>query len=93
MGLFFLAAALRALWNQRHDLSRVAVYSGLICVSLSPLFVVHQYSSRYTAMALPFLILAVDDWRLWQTETLLLSGVGAGMGVLSLFGYLYLNKA
>jgi hypothetical protein len=43
-------------------------------------------------MALPFLILAADDWRRWQTETLLLSGVGAGMGVLSLFSYLYLGQ-
>lgn len=92
VGLLFLASALRALWKQRNDLRRIAVYSGLICVSLSPLFVVHQYSSRYTAMALPFLILAADDWRRWQTETLLLSGVGAGMGVLSLFSYLYLGQ-
>jgi hypothetical protein len=90
VGLFFLASALRALWAERNDLRRIAVYSGLIAVSLSPLFVAHQYSSRYTGMALPFLILAADGWRRWQTETLLLSAAGAGMGALSLFSYLYM---
>jgi len=89
IGLFFLAAVLRALWRHRTDLKRIAVYSGLVCVALSPLFVAHQYSSRYTAMALPFLILTAEDWRRWATETLLLSGIGAALGFLSLFGYFY----
>jgi hypothetical protein len=91
VGLLFLASVLRALWSQRKDLPRVAVYSGLIIVALSPLFVAHQYSSRYTAMTLPFLILAAHDWRRWQVGTVVLSAVGATAGFLSLFSYLYLS--
>ena len=67
-GVVFLAVLLRIIWESRKDPRRLTVNAGLLCIAASPMFVVHQYSSRYTAMSLPYLILAArpggnGDWR------------------------------
>jgi len=87
-GVVFLAILLRMIWESRNDLRRLTVNAGLLCVVASPMFVAHQYSSRYTAMSLPYLILAAQPWRQWRLETGIMAALGCGVGFLSLYGYL-----
>jgi hypothetical protein len=86
-GVVFLVTLLRIIWGGREDLIRVTVNAGLLCVAASPTFVAHQYSSRYTAMSLPYLILAAQPWRDWGLKTVITASVGCGVGFLSLLGY------
>jgi hypothetical protein len=86
-GVVSLALLLKLLWDGRRDLKLVAVHGGLLCVAASPIFVAHQYSSRYTAMSLPYLILAAQPLREWTLKTVVSAAVGCGIGFLSLFGY------
>jgi hypothetical protein len=88
-GVVFLAFLLRIIWEGRKDLSLVTVNAGLLCVAASPIFIAHQYSSRYTAMSLPYLILAAQQWREWRLRTVITAVVGCGVGFLSLFGYFF----
>ena len=86
-GVVFLAVLLRMIWESRQDHRRLIVNAGLLCVTASPMFDAHQYSSRYTAMSLPYLILAAQPWRRWRLETVLTAALGCGVGFLSLYGY------
>jgi hypothetical protein len=86
-GVVFLAALLRMSWDSRNNLKRLTVNAGLLCVAASPVFISHQYSSRYTAMSLPYLILAAHPWRQCKLEMPLLAVLGCGAGFLSLSGY------
>jgi hypothetical protein len=86
-GVLFLAVLLRMIWEGRKDLRRLTVNTGLLCVAAAPLFNTHQYSSRYTAMSLPYLILAAQPWRQWKPETVMTAVLGCGLGFLSLYGY------
>jgi len=86
-GVVFLSALLRMIWESRRDLRRLTVNAGLLSVAASPMFVAHQYSSRYTAMALPYLILAAQPWRQWRLESVTMAVLGCGVGFLSLYGY------
>lgn len=86
-GVLFLAVLLRMMWESRKDLRRLTVNAGLLCVSAAPLFDTHQYSSRYTAMSLPYMILAAQPWRQWRLETVMMAVLGCGLGFLSLYGY------
>lgn len=86
-GVVFLVVLLRIIWKAREDLMQVTVNAGLLCVAASPMFVAHQYSSRYTAMSLPYLILAAQPWREWRLKTVITAVVGCGVGFLSLLGY------
>ena len=86
-GAVFLVVLLRNIWQERANLTRVTINSGLLCVAVSPVFVAHQYSSRYTAMSLPYLILAAQPWREWELTTVITAAIGCGVGFLSLFGY------
>jgi hypothetical protein len=86
-GIVFLALSLRMIWEKRMDLMRVTINVGLLCVAASPMFVAHQYSSRYTAMTLPYLILAAQEWRRWRLETVITTILGCAIGYLSLYGY------
>jgi hypothetical protein len=87
VGLIFLAWLLRTTWKGRNDLRVVLVNLGLLGVALSPVFIGHQYSSRYTAMSLPYMILAAEPWRRWGVATVVTSIVGVVIGVVSLSGY------
>ena len=86
-GAVFLILLLRSIWEGRGDLTRVTVSAGLLCMAASPVFLGRQYSSRYTAMSLPYLVLAAQPWRQWTVQTLTAAVLGCGMGFLSLLGY------
>lgn len=74
-------------WNSRRHFQSFIAYTGLLCVALSPLFVAHQYSSRYTAMAIPYLILASRIDREWRATLTIPFFCGCIIGALSLYGY------
>jgi hypothetical protein len=86
-GVVFPVVLIRIIWDIRRDLRRLTLNAGLLCVTASPMFDVHQYSSRYTAMSLPYLILAAQPWRRWRLETVMTAALGCGLGFLSLYGY------
>lgn len=86
-GLAFLAWMLEITWQDRGDLKKVAINVSLLCIVLSPAFIANFYASRYTAMALPYLILAVQPWRRWGWPTTAATVIGCGMGFVSLHGY------
>jgi hypothetical protein len=88
-GLAFVVWMLRATWQGRGDLKLVTINIGLLCVVLSPMLIGNFYSSRYTAMALPYLILAAQPWRQWGWMTSTTAVVGCGLGFLSLQGYFW----
>jgi hypothetical protein len=85
--VMFLAILLRMTWESRKDLRGLTVNAGLVCVAALPMLDAHQYSSRYTAMALPYLILGARPWRRWGLETTMMAVVGCGVGFASLYGY------
>ena len=86
-GIVFLAVLLRMTWEGRKDPRNLTINLGLLCVAATPLLDPHQYSSRYTAMTLPYLILAAQPWRQWRLETAITAALGCGIGFLSLYGY------
>lgn len=86
-GVLSLAVLLRMIWESRNDLRRLTVNAGLLCVTAAPFLDTHLYSSRYTAMTLPYLILAAQPWRQWRLETVMGAALGCGLGFLSLYGY------
>jgi hypothetical protein len=86
-GVLSLAILLRMIWESRRDLRALTINTGLLCVVAAPLFDTHLYSSRYTAMSLPYLILAAQPWRQWSMKALMLAVLGCGLGFLSLNEY------
>ena len=86
-GVLSLAMLLRMIWKSRKDTKGLTINAGLLCVGAAPLFDTHQYSSRYTAMSLPYLILAAQPWRQWSLKTVMLTVLGCGLGFLSLKEY------
>jgi len=86
-GIAFFVWMVRTTWQRRDDLKQVTINIGLLCVVLSPALIGNFYSSRYTAMALPYLILAAQPWRQWGWMTSMTAVVGCGLGFLSLQGY------
>lgn len=90
-GLVFLSWLLRETWRRRDDLSVALLNLGLLCVALSPVFISHQYSSRYTAMSLPYLLLAAEPWRRWGRLTVATTAAGIAFGAMSLVGYFASN--
>jgi hypothetical protein len=87
IGVVSLVEILGMTWRYRYDLKQFTVWAGLLFVALSPLFIVHQYSSRYTAMSLPYLVLAAQPLRQWNIGTAIAAVVGCFAGCLSLIGY------
>jgi hypothetical protein len=87
VGVVFLAVLLHRSWESRKDLRRLIVSAGLLSVAASPMFDTHLYSSRYTEMSLPCLLLAAQPLRQWRIATLLTALLGCGVGFLSLSGY------
>ena len=90
-GIVFLAWILGTTWQDRGDLKKVAINVSLLCIVLWPAFVANFYASRYTAMALPYLILAAQPWRKWGWKTTAATIAGCGMGLVSLHGYYLLD--
>ena len=91
LGVVFLAALLRMTWTDRNDVRRLTIHIGLLCVCAAPLLDPHQYSSRYTAMCLPYLILAAQPLRQWKLDTAITAALGCGIGFMSLYGYFFLH--
>lgn len=87
--VLFLGWILRITWQARRDLKQVTINMGLLCIALSPALIANYYSSRYTAIALPYLVLAAQPWRAWGWRTNGAAIVGATMGLLSLLGYFW----
>ncbi len=87
VGAMFLIILLRTMWQERTDLRLLVIYGGLSLVVASAAFVAHQYSSRYTAMALPHLVLAAHAKRIWGGRSFVLAALGCSLGFLSLLGY------
>ena len=85
--VMFLGWILRIAWHGRRDLKQVTIHAGLLCVVLSPALIANYYSSRYTAMALPYLVLAAQPWRTWGWNTSAATLAGCAAGLLSLLGY------
>jgi hypothetical protein len=87
--VMFLGWILRIIWHGRHDLQQVTINVGLLCLALSPALIANYYSSRYTAMALPYLVLAAQPWRLWDWKMSGAAITGCTAGLLSLLGYFW----
>jgi hypothetical protein len=81
------------IWLDRKDLSRVTITAGLLCIAIAPMFDTFQYSSRYTAMSLPYLIMAAQAWRRSRLETPITAALGCVLGFLSLLGYFSGNQS
>jgi hypothetical protein len=77
----------RSTWQDRFDQRRLAVGIGLLCVAIWPAFMGSEYSSRYTAMALPYLLLMAEPWRRWNLGTIAAAAVGCALGAASLQSY------
>jgi hypothetical protein len=86
-GVLSLAILLRMIWESRRDPRGLTINTGLLCVVAAPLFDTHLYSSRYTAMSLPYLLLAAQPWRRWSLKMVTLAVLGCGLGFLSLKEY------
>jgi hypothetical protein len=80
---------LRTTWQGRGDLKLVTINVGLLCVVLAAMLIGNFYSSRYPAMALPYLVLTAQPWRQWGWMTSTAAVVGCGLGFLSLQGYVW----
>ncbi len=87
--LLFLGWILKIIWEGRRDLKQVTINAGLLCIALSPALIANYYSSRYTAMALPYLVLAAQPWRAWGWKTSGAALAGCITGLLSLLGYFW----
>ncbi|MBI3197713.1 MAG: hypothetical protein HYZ40_09415 [Rhodospirillales bacterium] len=87
--VMFLGWILRITWHGRRDLKQVTINAGLLCLALSPALIANYYSSRYTAMALPYLVLAAQPWRTWGWKMSGAAVAGCAAGLLSLLGYFW----
>ncbi|MBL8227503.1 MAG: hypothetical protein JNL98_03465 [Bryobacterales bacterium] len=87
VGVVFFMSQLQTIWSNRDKLQTLAVNAGLLCIALSPLFVAHQYSSRYTAMSLPYLIMASAPLYRENMKSFGSHALGYILGAMSLYGY------
>lgn len=90
-GSVFLAWAVGRAWQGRHDPKLVLIHAGLVAVSLAPAFIGNVFSSRYAAMALPYLILAAAPRRAPCLATNLKIALGSALGLAALLGYYWGN--
>lgn len=77
----------RAIWRDLADQKRLSIGAGLLCISIWPGLMGSEYSSRYTGMALPYLLLMAEPWRRWNAGTIAAAAVGCALGAASLHGY------
>jgi hypothetical protein len=77
----------RAVWRDRADLRRVSIGMGLLGLAVWPALTGPEYSSRYTAMCLPYLLLMAEPWRRWNLGTVAAAAVGCALGAVSLRTY------
>jgi 4-amino-4-deoxy-L-arabinose transferase-like glycosyltransferase len=89
--LYFTGCLAVRCWENRADAAYVLGAFGSFAIALSALAIRDGYSSRYTAMALPFFALVADrhsqaTW--WKAARI---AVGAAMGVVSLSAYYHMH--
>jgi hypothetical protein len=86
-GAVFLVWVTGQAWQARHDPTAVLIHAGLFAISLAPAFIGTQFSSRYAAVALPYLILAAAPYRVPGLATKLKTVLGCAVGLSALLGY------
>lgn len=86
-GLSLLAVLIRSAWERRSDYVTLIASLAFLLVIVSPLFITYQYSSRYTAVALPFLLVAIRDWYKPSVATFAVGLLGSLAGMISLWEY------
>lgn len=86
-GSAFLVWTVGRAWQGRNDPKLVLIHAGLVAVSLGPAFIGNVFSSRYAAMALPYLILAAAPHRAPGPATNLKIALGSALGLAALLGY------
>jgi hypothetical protein len=82
-----LAFICHAIWKGRADCRQLAITVGLLCMCVWPAVMGANFSSRYMAMGLPYLMLAVEPMRDWNMRTVLGAALGCAAGAVALFGY------
>lgn len=85
LGLLFLIATVRNIWENRDDRFYVFVCAAAVLVVASAARITHQYSSRYTATAIPLLLLMAARYsedNLWKAARLI-GGSVAGAFILA----------
>jgi hypothetical protein len=87
--LLALAFIGRAIWQARHDHRAATINLGLLLMAIWPAFQGLYYSSRYTGMCLPFLLLSVEPLRPWRLSTAIAALAGCIAGAVSLAGYYF----
>lgn len=89
LGLLFLFSIFRHLWNNRnHQINLFLGFSALLVCS-TPIKLTHFFTSRYTAIAIPFIILFTDQYNngermIWKLLRLTVGAV-AGFFILRNF--------
>lgn len=76
-----------AAWKGRDEPRQLAITLGLLCMCVWPAVMGANFSSRYMAMGLPYLMLAVEPLRDWSMRTVAGAALGCAGGALALFGY------
>jgi hypothetical protein len=83
----FLAWIAGEAWQNRRDPRQVLVLAGLVALSLTPALIGNQFSSRYAATALPYLLLAAAAHRETGFATNLKAALGCAFGLAALLSY------
>jgi hypothetical protein len=87
--LMALVFVCHSTWQARNDPRAAAINLGLLFMAIWPAFQGLYYTSRYTGMCVPFLLLAVEPVRQWRTSTAVAAAAGAVAGGISLAGYYF----
>jgi hypothetical protein len=89
LGLCFTVSVVNSIASSKDRIELVTKVGLLVC-AIAPLFMAAQYSSRYTAMALPFLILYATQSENYNSPYRVpLLILGNALGFLSLFSYYF----
>ncbi len=87
LGAAFAVWVITVTWQARGNLRTVAVNSGMLCASVTPMFIAHSFSSRYLDIALPCLILAAQPWRRPGGAATVAALAGCSLGLASLLSF------
>ena len=87
VAVVFLIASLKNLRDRRHDAVWVAYVLAMLLLVISAGKVTHQYSSRYTGLAVPFMIFAAAPYQTYSGAHLVVLAAGAIVGLASLVSY------
>lgn len=86
-GIFFLLSLSTRIVESRHDVQKTTNYVGSVALLVWPVIMSVQYSSRYSLMAIPFMILAARDYYSVNVSALLRTVVGGILGAAVLSTY------